>query len=147
MELLKFAEGVMPTKADIKDAVLNLSNRYADGGLDVNPMRDYIALKVMEAFVKDALKVCEPWAVQSAATYSEAERKNIYGAKVVIKAGAVEYDYDSADVTRAQESVDVYAEELKRAKARLKETQDFAIKMQMAAVVDKKPDSLIITLQ
>lgn len=145
MELMKFNEGQIPSKAEIKEAAKQIETMYTEGGLALNPVRDYVALKAVETFVKDALKTVSPWAVQAAANYSDSERKNLYGAQVIIKAGAVEYDYSGAPgIDELEAKAAAAKEEYDRAAAALKSAQEDAVKMQMAVVTDRKPDSLVI---
>lgn len=134
MELKQFTGiEIMPTKQSIAAQVAKLNDVYAEGGLDVKPEKDYILLKALELFVKDALEVCRPWALNQLQHYSDAERKNLYGAQVSIVSGKAKYDFESCtDVADLEQLVAESKAVVKGYEAELKKAKETAIREQRA---------------
>ena len=148
MELLKFNEGQVPSRQEIEDAAIALHERYANGGLDVNALRDYVWLKALEQFIKIAIPVVQPWATADATKYEEKERKNLYGTQISIRAGETVYEYPDDDVAinASRERVEILTDELKAAKKDLKDAQERCIQEQRAKFVSKGVETLTVKI-
>ena len=147
MELKQFTGiEIMPTKQSIAAEVAKLNDVYAEGGLDVKPEKDYILLKALELFVKDALEVCRPWALNQLQHYSDAERKNLYGAQVSIVSGKAKYDFESCtDVADLEQLVAEAKAVVKGYEAELKKAKETAIREQRATFAGE--DQLTISVK
>lgn len=129
----------MPSKAEIATKVKELQARYEQGGLGVNPLKDYVTLKAIECFIKDALKACEGWAVQAAKNYSDNERKSLYGAKVTLKESGAKYDYsENSEWVQYSDEEKAYEEQMKQAATMRKAIEE---NMRAAGTAKKETES------
>lgn len=137
----------LPTKADLADAIQQLKARYENGGASVNPIKDYLVLKRIEAYVKDALDVVNPWAMQQAEQYSDAERKNLYNSSITMKAGTKKYDYSHNPewVEKSNEVAD-YEKSVKMAKNDLKALEENMRLAGTAKVVSQSEPSMAVII-
>lgn len=145
MELQIFNAGNVPSKQEIQQAAEMLNDRYNEGGVDVNPIKDYLQLKALEAYIKAALPIAQPWATEMASRYNDAERRNLYGAQVSIKTGAIQYDFSGLQhIAELEQKAAKAKDDLSKANDALKSAKEKAIKLQQARVAGKEPDSLMI---
>lgn len=137
----------MADKQSIMDAVEQMKQRYAEGGLCVHPLRELIILKQIEAFCKEAQKVAMPWAVQEADLLNDKERKCVHNAKVAVKSGGTKYDYSgSAEWQELKAEEDAYTEEAKMAANKRKAVEKNMEMVGTAVATETTAPSLVITL-
>lgn len=152
MEVLDLVRhpGAMPDKQTIMDAVARLETLYSeetDCAEPITPLRDMIALKGLETFVKEAQKIVMPWAAQEAEKYSEQERRCIYNAKLVIRPGSNEYDYSAnSEWQDAKAEEEAYLMQAKMAANRRKAIEDNLRLAGCAKLVKQGQPSVAITI-
>lgn len=135
------------TKETIAEAVAELNDRYSDGGLEVNAARDYVQLKALETLIKQSLEVCRPWAIEAISKYSDAERKNLYGAQVSIVSGKAKYDYSiCAEIVEKEQVVNDLKASAKDEEKQLKALQEKAIREQRAKYIGSDVPTISVKL-
>lgn len=81
-----------PEKNDIISLVELVRSRYESGETE-NALRDFVTLKQLEFYVKEALKIAAPYATSEVAGMSAEQRKNTCNAKLTLKQSPMKYDF------------------------------------------------------
>ena len=81
-----------PEKNDIISLVEHVRSQYENGNTST-AVGDFVTLKQMEFYVKEAMKIVAPYATAAVAGMSAEQRKNTCNAKLSLRQAPMKYDF------------------------------------------------------
>ena len=135
-----------PEKNDIISLVELVRSRYESGETE-NAMRDFITLKQLEFYVKEALKIASPYATSAVAGMSTEQRKNTCNAKLTLRQAPMKYDFSgNAEWDELQSEIAGYEQEIAIAKNKQKAVEDNLVLVGAAKATEEPKMTLSVTL-
>lgn len=148
MDLLQApqSDNIIPTKNDVIAAVEEFKSRY-DRGHCTQAVQDFVALKQMEFYVKEAMKIVAPYATAAVAGMSAEQRKNTCNAKLTLKQSPMKYDFSgNAEWDELTAEIAGYEQEVAIATNKRKAVEENLILTGAAKATEEPKMSLSVTL-
>ena len=145
-QLLIKTDKDFPSKNDIISFVEEVRSMYENG--DTNTaVSDFVALKQIEFYVKEAMKIVSPYATSAVAGMSAEQRKNTCNAKLTLKQSPMKYEFaGNAEWDELQAEIAGYEQEIAIAKNKQKAVEDNLVLVGAAKAVEEPKMSLSVTL-
>ena len=135
-----------PAKNDIISFVEEVRSRYENGETDT-AVADFVALKQIEFYVKEAMKIVSPYATSAVAGMSAEQRKNTCNAKLTLKQSPMKYDFaGNAEWDELTAEIAGYEQEVAIATNKRKAVEENLILTGAAKATEEPKMSLSVTL-
>ena len=135
-----------PEKNDIISLVEHVRSQYENGNTSTS-VGDFVALKQMEFYVKEAMKIVAPYATSAVAGMSAEQRKNTCNAKLTLRQAPMKYDFSgNAEWDELQAEIAGYEQEIAIAKNKQKAVEDNLVLVGAAKAVEEPKMTLSVTL-
>ena len=145
-QLLIKTDKDFPTKNDIISFVDELRSRYENGETN-NSVANFVALKQIEFYVKEAMKIVAPYATAEVAGMSEEQRKNTCNAKLTLKQSPMKYDFSgNAEWDELTAEIANYEQQAAIATNKRKAVEENLILTAAAKATEEEKMSLSVTL-
>lgn len=145
-QLLIKTDKDFPAKNDIISLVENVRSRYENGETDT-AVADFVALKQIEFYVKEAMKIVSPYATSAVAGMSTEQRKNTCNAKLTLKQSPMKYDFSgNAEWDELTAEIAGYEQEVAIATNKRKAVEENLILTGAAKATEEPKMSLSVTL-
>lgn len=145
-QLLIKTDKDFPAKNDIISLVEGVRSRYENGETDT-AVADFVALKQIEFYVKEAMKIVSPYATAAVAGMSAEQRKNTYNAKLTLKQSPMKYDFaGNAEWDKLTAEIAGYEQEVAIATNKRKAVEENLILTGEAKATEEPKMSLSVTL-
>lgn len=140
------SDKVIPTKNDIISLVEDVRSRYENGETGT-AVADFVALKQIEYFVKETLKIVSPYATAAVAGMSAEQRKNTCNAKLTLKQSPIKYDFSgNAEWDELTAEIAGYEQQVAIATNKRKAVEENLILTGAAKATEEQKMSLSVTL-
>ena len=145
-QLLIKTDKDFPSKNDIISLVENVRSRYENGETDT-AVADFVALKQIEFYVKEAMKIVSPYATSAVEGMSAEQRKNTCNAKLTLKQSPMKYDFaGNAEWDELTAEIAGYEQEVAIATNKRKAVEENLILTGAAKATEEPKMSLSVTL-
>lgn len=145
-QLLIKTDKDFPSKNDIISLVEDVRSRYENGETDT-AVADFVALKQIEFYVKEAMKIVSPYATSAVAGMSAEQRKNTCNAKLTLKQSPMKYDFaGNAEWDELTAEIAGYEQEVAIATNKRKAVEENLILTGAAKATEEPKMSLNVTL-
>lgn len=145
-QLLTKTDKDFPSKNDIISCVEDVRSRYENGETDT-AVADFVALKQIEFYVKEAMKIVSPYATSAVAGMSAEQRKNTCNAKLTLKQSPMKYDFaGNAEWDELTAEIAGYEQEVAIATNKRKAVEENLILTGAAKATEEPKMSLSVTL-
>lgn len=145
-QLLIKTDKDFPTKNDIISFVEELRSRYENGETN-NSVANFVALKQIEFYVKEAMKIVSPYATAEVAGMSAEQRKNTCNAKLTLKQSPIKYDFaGNAEWDELTAEIAGYEQQVAIATNKRKAVEENLILTGAAKATEEPKMSLSVTL-
>lgn len=145
-QLLIKTDKDFPSKNDIISLVEEVRSRYENGETDT-AVADFVALKQIEFYVKEAMKIVSPYATYAVAGMSAEQRKNTCNAKLTLKQSPMKYDFaGNAEWDELTAEIAGYEKEVAIATNKRKAVEENLILTGAAKATEEPKMSLSVTL-
>lgn len=145
-QLLIKTDKDFPAKNDIISLVENVRSRYENGETDT-AVADFVALKQIELYVKEAMKIVSPYATSAVAGMSAEQRKNTCNAKLTLKQSPIKYDFSgNAEWDELTAEIAGYEQQAAIATNKRKAVEENLILTGAAKATEEPKMSLSVTL-
>lgn len=145
-QLLIKTDKDFPAKNDIISLVENVRSRYENGETDT-AVADFVALKQIEFYVKEAMKIVSPYATAAVAGMSTEQRKNTCNAKLTLKQSPMKYDFaGNAEWDELTAEIAGYEQDVAIATNKRKAVEEDLILTGAAKATEEPKMSLSVTL-
>lgn len=145
-QLLIKTDKDFPSKNDIISLVDDVRSRYENGETDT-AVADFVALKQIEFYVKEAMKIVSPYATSAVAGMSAEQRKNTCNAKLTLKQSPMKYDFaGNAEWDELTAEIAGYEQEVAIATNKRKAVEENLILTGAAKATEEPKMSLSVTL-
>ena len=145
-QLLIKTDKDFPAKNDIISLVEDVRSRYENGETDT-AAADFVALKQIEFYVKEAMKIVSPYATAAVAGMSAEQRKNTCNAKLTLKQSPMKYDFaGNAEWDELTAEIAGYEQEVAIATNKRKAVEENLILTGAAKATEEPKMSLSVTL-
>lgn len=145
-QLLIKTDKDFPSKNDIISLVEEVRSRYENGETDT-AVADFVALKQIEFYVKEAMKIVSPYATAAVAGMSTEQRKNTCNAKLTLKQSPIKYDFaGNAEWDELTAEIAGYEQEVAIATNKRKAVEENLILTGAAKATEEPKMSLSVTL-
>ena len=145
-QLLIKTDKDFPSKNDIISLVEDVRSRYENGETDT-AVADFVALKQIEFYVKEAMKIVSPYATSAVAGMSTEQRKNTCNAKLTLKQSPMKYDFaGNAEWDELTAEIAGYEQEMAIATNKRKAVEENLILTGAAKATEEPKMSLSVTL-
>lgn len=145
-QLLIKTDKDFPSKNDIISLVEDVRSRYENGETDT-AVADFVALKQIEFYVKEAMKIVSPYATAAVAGMSAEQRKNTCNAKLTLKQSPMKYDFaGNAEWDELTAEIAGYEQEIAIAKNKQKAVEDNLVLVGAAKAIEEPKMTLSVTL-
>ena len=145
-QLLIKTDKDFPSKNDIISLVEELRSRYENGETN-NAVAYFVALKQIEFYVKEAMKIVSPYATSAVAGMSTEQRKNTCNAKLTLKQSPMKYDFaGNAEWEELTAEIAGYEQEVAIATNKRKAVEENLILTGAAKATEEPKMSLSVTL-
>ena len=145
-QLLIKTDKDFPSKNDIISLVEDVRSRYENGETDT-AAADFVALKQIEFYVKEAMKIVSPYATSAVAGMSTEQRKNTCNAKLTLKQSPMKYDFaGNAEWDELTAEIAGYEQEMAIATNKRKAVEENLILTGAAKATEEPKMSLSVTL-
>lgn len=135
-----------PEKNDIISLVEHVRSQYENGNTST-AVGDFVTLKQMEFYVKEAIKIVAPYATSAVAGMSAEQRKNTYNAKLTLKQSPMKYDFaGNAEWDELTAEIACYEQEVAIATNKRKAVEENLILTGAAKAVEEPKMTLSVTL-
>lgn len=135
-----------PEKNDIISLVELVRSRYESGETE-NAVFDFVTLKQLEFYVKEALKIAAPYATAAVAGMSAEQRKNTCNAKLTLRQPPMKYDFaGNAEWDELTAEIAGYEQEMAIATNKRKAVEENLILTGAAKATEEPKMSLSVTL-
>ena len=135
-----------PEKNDIISLVEHVRSQYENGNTST-AVGDFVALKQMEFYVKEAMKIVAPYATAAVAGMSAEQRKNTCNAKLSLRQAPMKYDFSgNAEWDELQSEIAGYEQEIAIAKNKQKAVEDNLVLVGAAKATEEPKMTLSVTL-
>ena len=135
-----------PEKNDIISLVEHVRSQYENGNIST-AVGDFVTLKQMEFYVKEAMKIVAPYATAAVAGMSAEQRKNTCNAKLSLRQAPMKYDFSgNAEWDELRAEIAGYEQEIAIAKNKQKAVEENLIIVGAAKAVEEPKMTLSVTL-
>ena len=135
-----------PEKNDIISLVEHVRSQYENGNTST-AVGDFVTLKQMEFYVKEAMKIVAPYATAAVAGMSAEQRKNAYNAKLSLRQAPIKWDFSgNAEWDELQAEIEGYEQEIAIAKNKQKAVEDNLVLVGAAKATEEPKMTLSVTL-
>lgn len=145
-QLLIKTDKDFPSKNDIISFVEELRSRYENGETN-NAVANFVALKQIDFYIKEAMKIVSPYATAAVAGMSAEQRINTCNAKFTLKQSPMKYDFSgNAEWDELQAEIAGYEQEIAIAKNKQKAVEDNLVLVGAAKATEEPKMTLSVTL-
>ena len=135
-----------PEKNDIISLVEHVRSQYENGNTST-AVGDFVTLKQMEFYVKEAMKIVAPYATAAVAGMSAEQRKNTCNAKLTLRQAPIKYDFaGNEEWDELQAEISGYEQEIAIAKNKQKAVEDNLVLVGAAKATEEPKMTLSVTL-
>ena len=135
-----------PEKNDIISLVEHVRSQYENGNTST-AVGDFVTLKQMEFYVKEAMKIVAPYATAAVAGMSAEQRKNTCNAKLSLRQAPMKYDFSgNSEWDELQAEIAGYEQKIAIAKNKQKAVEDNLVLVGAAKATEEPKMTLSVTL-